>query len=76
MDEFTKKLLSDMEDVKLHPDDWRLIIRCTVCGDKHYFPCNKTEVMLYRRTHGSNIMPSICDKCAGVQQEEEEDEDA
>jgi len=70
-DALTRKLLAEEEDRRLHPEDYRLPLRCPVCGRSawHQFP--KAEVLAYRKRHGGNPLEAFCQKC-----EEKEEKDA
>ena len=71
MDDLTKKILADLDDIEAHPQDWRVILKCRECGKTWEWACNKAEVARYREKYGTDILLSHCEKCCPDEQEED-----
>lgn len=74
MDDFTRKILADVEDRIYHPEDWSISLVCRECQGRNTSPVPKAEVLQSRERNGlgpgTPIMLSvICAECAGPEEE-------
>ena len=75
MDEFTKKMLEQSEDMKIHPERYHLTFNCPRCKGTREVPFPPAEVERAIARYGNRMVETLCPACREAEAEEEEDDE-